>query len=221
MNLGRPAEDVINAAAGVESTLAARAREPLLRLLTLRWVPLTAAFLSLILSVVAIIASTQQPQVMLILPDTLRVAQGRSTGAAYVYLQPAFVNTAKSDRVEVIRDVRLRVAPVDRSRPPVDFNWREQIKLVGDSTSGGLIYQHEADAVPLVVSPSNAVAPLSLFRAPDGWFFTPGTYSFTLIADRVVVSEPVSGAFSAELSADTVAYLDQPGQDKFVALPTQ
>ena len=172
MDLGRPAEDVINAAAGVESTLAARAREPLMRLLTLRWVPLTAALLSLILSVVAIIASTQQPQVMLILPDTVRVAQGRSTGAAYVYLQPAFVNTAKSDRVEVIRDIRLQVAPVDRSRPPVDFKWREQIKLVGDSSSGGLIYQHEADAVPLVVSPSNAVAPLSLFRAPDGWFFT-------------------------------------------------
>jgi hypothetical protein len=227
MSSGPPPEDMVEpadaveAAAAVEPSLAQRLREPFVRFVTLRWVPLTASMLSLVLSVVAIIASTQQPQVMLILPDQVRVAQGRSTGGAYVYLQPAFVNTGQSDRVEVIRDMRLEVTPIDGSSGPVDFDWTEQLSLVGDASSGGLSYRHEADAVPLLVSPRNAVAPLSLFRAPEGWFFAPGTYSFRLLADRVVVSAPVSGQFSVDLSADNVAFLDQPGPDQFLALPVR
>ena len=195
-----------------------RAREPITRFITLRWVPLTASFVSLALSVVAIIASTQQPQVMLVLPGQVRIAQGRATGAAYLYLQPAFVNTGQSERVEVIRGMRLHVQPLDAGVEPADLQWTEQVRLVGDATSNGLSYEHDADAVPLLVTPRDVAAPLSVFVAPSGWFFAPGTYTFTLTAERVVVSEPVMGSFQVVISADDIALLDQPGPDKFLEL---
>jgi len=197
-------------------------REPLRRFVTLRWVPLVAALLSLGLSVVAIYTATQQPQVLLILPHTMRVAQGRSTGAAYVYFQPAFVNTGQNDRVEVIRDMTLHVARVDGDAPPpADFAWTEVVNLITDPATGTLSYQHAADAVPLVISAKNAAAPLSLFQAPNGWFFTPGTYTFSLTATRVVADSPVTGEVTLTLSADDVSFLDQPGTDKFLTLPVQ
>ena len=196
-------------------------RDPLARFVTLRWVPLVAALLSLALSGVAIYTATQQPQVLLILPHQIRVAQGRSTGAAYVYFQPAFVNTGQNDRVEVIRDMTLRVQRADGSAPPTDFQWNEVVSLVTDPATGALTYQHDADAVPIVISAKNAAAPLSLFQAPSGWFFTPGTYTITLTANRVVAAAPVTGQVTLTLSADNVTFLDQPGTDKFLTLPVQ
>lgn len=191
--------------------LAKRARIGLLRFLSLRWVPLTAALLSLSLSVVAIYTATQQPSVTLLMPDQVRVAQGRSSGAAYLYLQPAFVNTAQNNRVEVISDMSLRVA----GPATADFTWTQQLRLTTDA-SGGLTYQYVGDAVPLVVSPSNAASPLGLFEAPRGWFFGPGTYQFTLTADRVVASSPLTAEFDVTLSQADIDTLDQPGPDKFL-----
>lgn len=57
-------------------------RGPLVKFLTLAWVPLTASFLSLILSVTGIFLSTQQPEVLLVMPDQIRMAQGRPWGSA-------------------------------------------------------------------------------------------------------------------------------------------
>lgn len=197
-------------------------RDPLRRFITLRWAPLVAALLSLALSVVAIYTATQQPQVLLILPHSIRVAQGRSTGAAYVYFQPAFVNTGQNDRVEVVRDMTLRVQRVDGSTPPsADFQWTEVVNLLTDPATGALTYQHDADAVPIVISAKNAAAPLSLFQAPSGWFFAAGTYTLTLTANRVVASAPVTGQVTMTLSADNVTFLDQPGPDKFLMLTVQ
>lgn len=181
-------------------------------LVTLRWVPLTAALLSLPLSVVAIYTSTQQPSVSLLMPSQLRIAQGRSTGGAYLYLQPAFVNTAQNNRVEVIRDMSLSVT----GPATAEFSWTQQLRLETDPDSGGLTYQYVADAVPLVVSPSNAASPLGLFEAPNGWFFGAGTYELTLNADRVVAGSPLTATFSVTLTAEDVAFLDQPGPDLFL-----
>ena len=205
------------AAESEQSTeLSGRARVSLVRLISLRWVPLTAALLSLSLSVVAIYTSTQQPSVSLLMPSQLRIAQGRSSGASYLYLQPAFVNTAQNNRVEVIRGMTLHVASSDTTVVPADFHWTQQLRLVTDPTSGQLTYQYVGDAVPLVVSPSNAASPLALFEAPQGWFFAAGTYQFTLTADRVVAGSALTAAFSVSLTADNIAFLDQPGPDKFL-----
>jgi hypothetical protein len=211
--------------AAVETDSAAllteRARNDVARVLSLRWVPLTAALLSLVLSVVAIYTATQQPSVELLMPANTRIALGRASGASYLYLQPAFVNTATNNRVEVIRGMTLHVAAADNGSAAADFTWTQQLRLVTDPISGQLTYQYVGDAVPLVVSPTNAASPLALFQAPPGWFFAARTYRLTLTADRVVAGSPLTASFSVDLTADNIAFLDQPGPDRFLEFPIQ
>ncbi len=197
---------------------AARRRALLRQFVGLRWVPLTAALLSLPLSGLALLLSLQQPEVLLILPDQIRVAQGRQSGSAYVYLQPAFVSTGRNERVEVIRDMYLDVAPTAGGES-VQFRWDQQLRLVSDPDGGGLSYEYVADAVPLIVGPREAAAPLSLYDAPEGWHFAPGSYSITLVADRVVTGQPLRDEFTITLSAENVAFLDQPAPEQFLTFP--
>lgn len=204
---------------GDAAELRERARRPLLRIITLAWVPLTASFVSLILSVAAIYVSTQQPEVLLVMPDQIRIAQGHDSGSAFVYLQPAFVSTGKNERAEVISDMTLAVTTASAS--PQTFTWTEQVQLVGDAQSDGLSYQYAGDAVPLLVSARTAASPVCLFDAPDGFFFAPGTYTFTLSANRIVASAPLQATFSVTVSPDDIAFLDEPGTSRFLAFPIQ
>lgn len=104
---------------------------------------------------------------------------------------------------------------------PATFVWDEQVQLVSDPVGGGLSYRYLADAVPILVSPRSASAPLCLFDGPDGWFFVPGVYTVTFTAQRVVASEPLRGTLSVTLNAGNVAFLDAPGPEQFLALPTR
>lgn len=202
---------------GGRRRLSEHGREIFQRFVTLRWVPLTAALLSLPLSAAAIFLSLQQPELIVIMPDQIRVAQGRESGSAYVYLQPAFVSTGRNERIEVIRDMVLEVT--SPTGELTSFEWDQQLRLVSDPETGGLRYEYVADAVPLLVSPRDAAAPLSLFDARDGWFFQPGEYTFRLVADRVVTGQPLSAEFRLTISAENVAFLDQPGPERFLTFP--
>jgi hypothetical protein len=194
-----------------------RARRLLRSFVALRWVPLAAALLALPLSATALFVSVQQPEVVLILPDQVRVALGRQSGSSYLYFQPAFVSTGRNDRVEVIRDMHLEVTPEGGSA--VLFDWSQQIRLVNDLAGGGLRYEYVADAVPLLISPRDAAAPLSLFDGPDGWFFTAGTYTFELTADRVVTGQELRDGFELTLSEADIAFLDEAGTERFLTFP--
>jgi hypothetical protein len=145
----------------------------------------------------------------------VRIVQGRESGSAYVYLQPSFVNTGGNNRVEVIRGMTLDVA----GPASAELQWTQQLRLVGDADSDGLSYEYAGDAAPIVVSPSAASSALALFDAPAGWHFEPGTYTFTLRADRVVVSAPMEASFAVTLSPENIAFLDGPGPDQFLAFP--
>ena len=194
-----------------------RARDPLRRAVSLRWVPLTASALSLVLSVTAIWISTQQPEVTLVMPDNIRVAQGRWVGAAFVYLQPAFVSTGRNERIEVIRDMTLHVrAP---SGAQADLAWTEQVRLVGGASTDGLSYEYAGDAVPLLISPRSAASPVCLFQAPPGFFFESGTYAFSLRAERVVAEAPLESTFAITLTDEHMAIIDAPDARRFVTLP--
>jgi hypothetical protein len=185
---------------------------------TLKWVPMTAALLSLPLAATALFVSLQQPEVTLILPDQIRVVQGREAGHAYVYFQPSFVSTGGSDRIEVIRDMHLEMTP-QAGGEPTSFDWDQVLRLVSDPETGTLNYEYEADAVPLLIGPRDAATPLSLFEAPDGWHFAPGTYNVRVVADRVVTGQPLIDEFLLTLSPENVAFLEQPGPEQFLPLP--
>ncbi len=67
--------------------LSEQGREIFQRFVTLRWVPLTEP-----LSAAAILLSLQQPELILLLPDQIRVAQGRESGSAFVFLDEPGTN---------------------------------------------------------------------------------------------------------------------------------
>jgi hypothetical protein len=207
---GRPGTPPAPARLGLQ-----RLRRPALALVTLSWAPLAASALAVVLSLASIYVSTREPEVVMILPDTVRLVVGRQAGGSYLYLQPSFVSAGVNDRVEVIADMSLR-AQSDDGADPVELDWKQVVALETDA-NGVLSYRYEADAVPLLVGPRSAAAPLSLFEAPQGWFFEEGTYAFTLEADRVVSSAPLAASFDVTLDADHIAFLDDPVQDRFLA----
>ena len=189
-----------------------------LAFLTLSWVPLAGATLSLILSVASIIVSTREPAVLLILPDLVRVAQGEDFGYAYMYLQPTFVSTGQNDRVEVIRDITVFVEPAGGGER-ITFEWAERLELVLNEDRE-LDYDYAGDAVPLLVSPRQAQAPLGSFQGPDGWYFEAGTYEITVEAPRVVASTPLRGSMEITFSQDAVETLNDAGGNRFLEFPT-
>ena len=179
--------------------------------------PLVASALALVLSLASIYVSTRDPEVVVLLPDVVRLVGGRMTGASYVYLQPSFVSTGVNDRVEVVADMSLVVERADGS-DATEMRWQEQASLVTDE-GGALSYRYEQDAVPLLVGPRSAANPLALFQAPDGWFFREGDYRFTLEAERVVSNTPLSASFRVTLDADDIAFLGADGPERFLAFP--
>jgi hypothetical protein len=218
------ADDAAQApAAGPDDpTMDSRARRravlgrPYTRLLTLAWIPLVASAISVVLSLTSIYISTRQPEVLMLLPEVIRVAGGRVTGGSYAYLQPTFVSTGANERVEVIRDVQLTLAPVDAG-DPAQLTWKEQVELVGEG--GELSYRHLADAVPLLVGPRNAAGPIGLFQAPAGWFLEAGTYDATLTAARVVGTDPLVAHFRFSIPPADLAILDDTTRERFVTYP--
>jgi hypothetical protein len=202
-------------AAAADSTPLRRLRRPAVALVTGAWLPLLASALAIVLSLASIYISTREPEVVALLPDVVRIVGGRQSGASYVYLQPAFVSTGANDRVEVVRDMTLTARPADGSEP-AELQWREEVALVTDA-NGQLSYRHEGDAVPLLVGPRSAAAPLALFQAPPGWFFEEGTYQFTLEADRVVAAAPLTASFEVTLNAADMAVLGATGPEQFLA----
>jgi hypothetical protein len=196
-----------------------RFRRPAAALVTFAWLPLLASGLAVVLSLASIYVSTREPEVVVILPEVVRLVGGGQTGASYVYLQPAFVSTGVNDRVEVVSDMSLAVRSSGGSAP-VEMEWASQAALETDA-SGELSYRYEADAVPLLVGPRSAASPLALFQAPRGWFFGEGTYRFTLEAQRVVADMPLTASFEVTIDEDDLAALSSTESDRFLAFPIE
>jgi hypothetical protein len=191
-----------------------------MRLVSLAWVPITASFVSLVLSVTSLVSANREPEIMIVPPRQIRVAQGEDFGFAYIYAQPAFVHTGQNDRIEVIEDIVLRVNPAGGGAA-VDFKWDEQAELVYDTASKSLNYRYIADAVPLLVSPRNAQVPLAVFNGPQGWYFKPGTHRVTVVAHRVVHSVPLEATFEFTMGEKDVEVLSSSRGHKFLAFPTR
>lgn len=198
-----------------------RLRRQAVRILSLSWVPLTAATVALVLSVSNCVVSLRQPEVTLIPSELIRVAQGHDNGpqgAAYVYYQATFLSTGVNDHVEGISDMHIDVVPVDiPGVQPTTFTWTEVLRFVADPTTGGLQYQYVADAAPLLISKSSGASPTALFEAPPGWFFAAGTYRMTLVATRVVVSEPLRTSFDVTLTPEQMAIIE-PVPSRFIGI---
>jgi hypothetical protein len=148
--------------------------------------------------------------VELILPREARLAQiqnttGNEDYSVAVYLQPAFVNTGRSQRVEVLTSVNLYVK---REGGPEGEQQCKKFSLdrVGSFTSNpggrGLTFTYERGAAPLLVTqdtPQDHVLAFQLRKdeehpfVEDPYFVGKQHYLMTLVAETTTKSEPLRG----------------------------
>lgn len=181
--------------------------------------PFVIASLSLILAVYGLFDANRAPKVQLSLPDRVRMAQGPNAG--WLYVQPRFVSTTRNDRIEVITDLRLLVAPAADDGAALTMRWEAQGTWDYDPVAEELTFIFLADPGPLVVSPASPQQPLGLFEGPPGWRWEAGTYQITVLAERAVGGDPLRATFAVIFSEEEVRAVNaEPGQ-RFLTFPTR
>lgn len=186
------------------------------------WVPLSASILSLILAVVSLVVSTQDPGVVIILPSRV-IMDDADLGAdtpfhpANIYLQPNLVGTGNNNRIELVTRLTLDLQPVDGG-PSATSEWTQQGRwdfTEGTVDAAGFSFStrsfvYLADAAPLLVSPNNAQQPLCVFPMPAGFELKPDTkYRLTLTADRVVADKPLTAIGELSVTQEQINFLKE------------
>lgn len=183
------------------------------------WVSIITAVISLAISLYTLVITTYQPEVLLIMPNQVRITQGGQSGPL-LYVQPVFISTGLSERVEVITALRVQVEPSDRSAAAVDFVWDEQGTWVVDPDTQWFNWVFTGDSGPFLVSAENAQNFTGLFIGPREWLFEPGEYRITVVADRITDAQPLEGTVEVTLTEDDLAYLNQSQGAQFLIFPT-
>jgi hypothetical protein len=183
------------------------------------WAPFAMSLVSFAISMYTFFVATGQPEVMVVMPRQVRVAQGGQAGA-YVYLQPGLIHTGENDRVEVILNLKLRIQPV-QGVPPAEFAWDEQGNWTYTPNTQELTWTFVADAAPLLVSPKSAQLPTLLFIGPQDWAFQPGSYRLTLIAERAVNRRPLERSITITLTPEQIDSLNAAAGQRFITVAAE
>jgi hypothetical protein len=182
------------------------------------WVSIITAILSLAISLYTFAITTYEPELLLIMPNQVRIVQGGTSGPL-IYIQPMFISTGLSERVEVITSIRVQIAPVNQTLNPVEFVWDEQGTWIVDPVTQNFDWAFTGDSGPFLVSAKNAQFFTGLFIGPSNWLFEPGRYQITLIANRITNSQPLRTSVDLFLAEEDVAYLNQSQGTRFLAFP--
>lgn len=189
------------------------------------WVPLVSSILALILSLYSLIVSTQEPEVLLILPNRIYLSEAFEDPNIYhpgaVYLQPNLISTGNNSRNELIRDMTLRIEP-ESGGEPLTLRWREQgawdfTDVMGEMVRG---YSYTADAAPMLINPNQAQQPLSLFPIETNWTLQPDQpYRLTLTANRAVASTPLVARATMAVTAQQIDEMKSQTRQTIMAVP--
>lgn len=159
-----------------------------------KWaLPIAISIFSLCVAGLSSYFSWREPQVDLEMPPFITAWQPMDDGSsesANFWVQPYFYYPGRSQRAEVITNMRLFVDPKGDAGP-IEFFWVEQ----GGITTKEYTVQPRTNPSPVVIDPTTAASPLLRFQAIPGkwedWQITPGRYKLTLRADRAVSGDPL------------------------------
>lgn len=182
------------------------------------WVSSITAVVSLAISLYTLVITTYEPEVLLIMPNQVRITQGGQSGPL-LYVQPVFISTGLSDRIEVITGLRVQVEPTSGSSEGADFVWDEQGSWVVDPNTQYFNWVFTGDSGPFLVSAENAQDFTGLFIGPREWLFEPGSYRITVIAERITTSQPLQASVEVELGEEQLAFLSQSQGAQFLIFP--
>jgi hypothetical protein len=177
------------------------------RFVWLSILPVGASLISLVLSLYSVASDREPPDVVMTMPDRVRIAQGAD--AAWLYLQPRFVNTGGNNRNEIISRLSIEIFLLPEGIPAT-MVWDEQGTWHYDAANSGITWQFVADPGPIVVGPNAPQFPIGLFIAPPGWLWQPGTYHVTVIADRTIDHTPLRSSLDLTLTTTDIDVVSDP-----------
>lgn len=143
----------------------------------------------------------KDPTVEMVMPPEVQLVDvDRSAGpdAIRVYVQPAFVSTGRSQRPEVLRDLRLCVRR-DEQEGHTMFDVEALGHLTNDPQGPGLIFEVESGPAPLTVTPDEVQDSVLAFEPDDQTespYFEEARYSMTLVAKSAVANKQLEGAIT-------------------------
>jgi hypothetical protein len=187
------------------------------RFVSMTILPVAIALLSFDFSLYSIIAAREAPDVVMTMPDRVRIAQGGSS--PWLYIQPRFVNTGDNNRNEIIQHLTVEVVPVEGGTP-TPFNWDEQGSWLYNTQTFQLAWQFVADPAPIVVGQNDPQFPLGLFIGPTNSPWQATTYRVTVIADRTIQHEPLQGTVEFTLTPEFIAIVADQDGPFLVEVPT-
>ncbi|MEX2030523.1 MAG: hypothetical protein WD906_06095 [Anaerolineales bacterium] len=180
------------------------------------WIPILTAAASFVISIYTFFVTSRPPDVEVISPRQIRVAQG-GEGGAWVYAQPVLVASGRGERAEVVLDIRMHVEPL-ATAGGVDFRWDEVGTWQYDPVSQELGWTFLSDPSPLLFTAQTAQAPVLLFIGPPDWQFEGGTYRIVIEVDRAVDPQPARATLQITLSDPQVRVLDESGGRRFLTI---
>lgn len=161
--------------------------------------------------------SVRAPQVDLVMPTDTQLVQivGRpeekptspKPPSSYelrmvrIYMQPVFVNTGQSQRLEVVKNIFLYVKRAEAGRCRV-FKLDAVGRITNNPQGAGFEFEREGGSSPLIVT-QNEAGNQALAFAPNedllrAYFTGRGDYFMTLVADTTVRGERLMGTVRVE-----------------------
>jgi hypothetical protein len=164
------------------------------------WLPIATALVSLYFAISGYVEATRDPEVVLVMPDQVRV-----TGVQYpdVYIQPTFISTG-NNRVEVIRNMTMRLEPL-AGGAAIEMDWVGRGAWEYDAALNQLTYKPGAEAGPMLVSPTSPQVPVCVFRnrnRAEAWKLPAGDYRLTITAVREVATTPLQVSANLTVSQE-------------------
>lgn len=169
------------------------------------WVPIVVSVISLVIAAASWLAATEDPELLMTLPNRIRVVQGGDFPVVFVQLK--FVSSGRNERLDVIDDIKLHAEPIDGGAS-VDFKWYE-IGVFSPDGNGDLTYKYGSDAGPLIVSPTNPQQPVARFNGPADFKFETGKYRVTISATRTVGKTPLEASFMVDFGQEDITTMNQ------------
>ncbi|MFI1537735.1 hypothetical protein [Streptomyces anandii] len=151
----------------------------------------------------------RSPSVDVSLPHLIRLE--KVGHGVRLYVQPTVSTRFKSDKVEVIRDARLKLAPVGSisSTKTPTFYWRQSVQWSYDPSTDTVNNNWSSDPAPFIVSQDKPQQPSFEFRAQN-WMYQAGQYDGALELHREGGNAPLIKKFCLIISKSAVNELQNP-----------
>lgn len=182
------------------------------------WIALIASAASLSIAAATFVITHRRPRIRMVLPLRVRLSVEPTTGTAWLYMQPIFVNVGRSTRADVIDDVRVELSRDGASA--LHLEYVEKSKTTWDAVRREVHVEYQDEAAPIIVAQNSVRSDMLTFKEAVSTFeFQPGNYTGVLTAKLIGSNVVLRAAFSFNLMERHVSVWNESSGRRFAMLP--